>query len=191
MLMVALLAASTTFTVTAQNATKNTRIQRKAQRDAERARLKAQEKASDEISYEEAVQAIRNRQFVLEANQVMFRGGETAYVTSSTNFVLVNQNRGTVQIAFNTPYPGPNGIGGVTVDGQVSDLQTTTDKRGNVNIQFNIQGIGISAQIFINLNKGSNQANVTVSPNFNGNTLTLSGNLIPLNQSNIFKGRSW
>ena len=191
MLMVTLLVASTTFTVTAQNAETKDRVQRKAQRDAERARLKAQEEANDEISYEEAVQAIRNRQFVLEADQVMFRGGETAYVTSSTNFVLVNQSRGTVQVAFNTPYPGPNGIGGVTVDGQVSDLQTTTDKRGNINIQFSIQGIGISAQIFINLYKGSNQTNVTVSPNFNGNTLTLSGKLIPLNQSAIFKGRSW
>lgn len=191
MLLVTLLTASTTFTVTAQNAVPSSRSQRKAQREAERARLKAQEEASETISYQEAVQALQNRQFVLEANQVMFRSGETAYVTSTTNFVLVNEQRGTVQVAFNTPYPGPNGIGGITVDGQINALKTTTDKRGNLSTQFNIQGIGISAQIFITLPKGNNRATVTVSPNFNGNTLTLSGQLVPLNQSSIFKGRSW
>ena len=96
-----------------------------------------------------------------------------------------------VQTAFNTPYPGPNGIGGVTVDGSTSDMQITTDKRGNVNCQFSIQGIGISAQIFISLTNGGNNATVTISPNFNSNTMTLSGNLVPLDQSSIFKGRSW
>ena len=112
-------------------------------------------------------------------------------VASNANFVLVNQGRGTVQVAFNTVYPGPNGIGGVTVDGTTSDMKITTDKRGNVNCQFSIQGIGISAQIFITLTNGGNNASVTISPNFNSNTMTLSGNLVPLDQSSIFKGRSW
>ena len=40
----------------------------------------------------------------------MFRNGQTAFVNSNTNFVLVNQGRGTVQVAFNTVYPGPNGV---------------------------------------------------------------------------------
>ena len=54
-----------------------------------------------------------------------------------------------------------------------------------------IVGIGISAQIFLTLTNGGNNATVTISPNFNSNTMTLSGSLLPLNQSNIFKGRSW
>ena len=41
------------------------------------------------------------------------------------------------------------------------------------------------------LTDGGNNATVTISPNFNSNTMTLSGNLVPLEQSNIFKGRSW
>lgn len=167
------------------------RADRKAQRDAERARLRAQEQASDDIAYQQAVQAIKDRQFVLEANQVIFKYGQTAFVSSNTNFVMLNGNKATVQIAFNTPYPGPNGIGGVTVDGTVSDVKVTTDKKGNVNCNFSVQGIGISAQIFITLTNGGNNATVTVNPNFNSNTLTLSGNLVPLQQSDVFKGRSW
>lgn len=164
---------------------------RKAKRDAERARLKAEQQVADAVSYDEAVAALKSKQFVIEANQIMFRNGQTAFVTSNTNFVLVNQQRGTVQVAFNTVYPGPNGIGGITVDGTVSDIEMTTDKRGNVNCNFSIQGIGISAQIFITLTNGGNNATATISPNFNSNNMTISGNLLPLNQSNIFKGRSW
>ena len=133
----------------------------------------------------------KNKQFVLEANQVVFRNGMSAFVTSNTNFVLMNGNRATVQTAFNTPYPGPNGIGGVTVDGNSSDMKMNIDKKGNVNCSFSVQGIGISAQVFINMSSGNNTASVSISPNFSNNNLTLNGNIVPLDQSNIFKGRSW
>ena len=183
--------SAATTAMYAQESRAERRADRKAQRDAERARMKAEEQVADAISYDDAVAALKAHQFVLEADQVMFRNGQTAFVNSNTNFVLVNQGRGTVQVAFNTVYPGPNGIGGVTVDGTTSDMKFTTDKKGNVNCQFSIQGIGISAQIFITLTNGGNNASVTISPNFNSNTMTLSGNLVPLDQSSIFKGRSW
>lgn len=168
-----------------------TKAERKAARDAKRAQMKAEEAAEAQISYEDAVAALKSHQFVMEADQVQFRTGQTAFVNSNTNFVLVNEQRGTVQVAFNTVYPGPNGIGGVTVDGSVSDIEMNTDKHGNVYCNFSIQGIGISAQIFLTLNNGGNNATVTISPNFNNNNMTLTGNLVPLEQSNIYKGRSW
>ncbi len=164
---------------------------RKQQREAERAKIKAQDQAASMASYQEAIQALQGKEFVLEANQVVFRNGQSVFVTSNTNFVLVNGQKGTVQIAFNTPYPGPNGIGGITVDGTISDMQMNMDKKGNVNCNFTIQGIGISAQIFINMTAGGNNATVTINPNFNSNTMTLNGTIVPLNQSDIFKGRSW
>ena len=168
-----------------------TKAERKAQRDARRAEMKAEEAQQAEVSFEEAVEALKTNQFVLEANQLQLPNGNTVFVDSNTNFVLVNEQRGTVQTAFNTPYPGPNGIGGVTVDGSVSGMEIKTDKKGNYYANFNIQGIGISATVFITLTNGGNNASVTVSPNFNNRNMTLQGSLVPLNQSNIFKGRSW
>ena len=169
--LVALVLVSASTMMYAQESNREVRrADRKAQRDAERARLKAEEQAAD---------------------QVIFKRGQTAFVSSNTNFVMLNGQRATVQVAFNTPYPGPNGIGGVTVDGTTSDVKVTTDKRGNVNCNFSVQGIGISAQVFITLTNGGNNATVTINPNFNSNTLTLSGNLVPLSQSDVFKGRSW
>ena len=41
------------------------------------------------------------------------------------------------------------------------------------------------------MSNGDTNASVTISPNFSNNNLTLNGNIIPLDQSNIFKGRSW
>jgi len=103
----------------------------------------------------------------------------------------MNNDRTTVQVAFNTTYPGPNGIGGVTVDGSTSNVKMETDKKGNITFTFNAQGVGISAQIFITLPTGSDNAEVTISPNFSSNRMSFSGKVIPLDLSNIFKGRSW
>ena len=167
------------------------RADRKAQRDAERAKLRAEEEVQDMAAYQQAVQALKNKQFVLEANQVVFRNGMSAFVTSNTNFVLMNGNRATVQTAFNTPYPGPNGIGGVTVDGNSSDMKMNIDKKGNVNCNFNVVGVGISAQVSIRLTHDTNNASVTINPNFNSNRLSLDGKVIPLSESSVFKGRAF
>lgn len=190
-LVALVLVSASTLTFAQESERDVKRADRKAQRDAERAKMKAEEQAYDAVAYQQAVQALKDKQFVLEADQVIFRNGQSAFVSTTTNFVMMNGSRATVQIAFNTPYPGPNGIGGVTVDGTASDMKITTDKKGNVNCNFSVQGIGISAQVFISLTNGGNNATVTVNPNFNSNTLTLNGDLVPLSQSDVFKGRSW
>lgn len=186
-----MLCAASTAAYAQENMQEQQVTDRKAQRDAERARQKEQEKMEDSLSYAAAVKAMKENKFVLEADQVIFKSGETAYVNSNTNFVLVNSDRGTVQVAFNTAFAGPNGIGGVTVDGNVSAIKIKTGKKGTVTYSFNVQGIGISAQVFLTMSNGSNQATVNINPNFNSRTLTLRGKIIPLEQSTIYKGRSW
>ena len=37
-----------------------------------------------------------------------------------------------VQVAFNVPFSGPNGLGGITVDGNASNYKVKTDKKGNI-----------------------------------------------------------
>jgi Ni/Co efflux regulator RcnB len=163
------------------------RAERKSERDAERAKIKAEEQAEQMASYQEAIQAIKDNKFVLEADQATFVTGESMYVNSSTNFVLVNGEKSTVQTAFNSVNPGPNGLGGVTLEGTVSGAQMSMDKQGNISYSFSVQGIAISAQVFISMAEGNNNATVTINPNFNPNTLTLTGNIVPLQQSDIFK----
>ena len=148
-----------------------------------RKQMKAEQDARDRLAFEEARKAIEAKEFVLEADQVSFKSGSTAQVSSNTNFV--------VQVAFDIPVSGPNGLGGVTVSGSTSDYRQSVDKKGNIRVSMNVIGTGISAQVYINLPNGGNQASVDISPNFNSRRITLRGELLPLSEGNIFQGRTF
>lgn len=165
-------------------------IQAQEAKDVERAEKKALQAKIDSALHMEAYNAIKEKEFTLEADQVVFKYGQTAYVTSNTNFVSVKGNDAVVQVAFNIPISGPNGLGGVTVDGMLSDYKVNEDKKGNVYVSMNVMGTGISARVDITLFEGSHNATVTISPNFNSNRLTLNGVILPAYKSNVFQGRS-
>ena len=186
LMMLVFIGASTAM-YAQESKSENRRAERKAQRDAEKAR----EKREEARAYADAVQAINNRKFVLEADRITFKRGRSAFVTSNTNFVLLNGEKASVQVAFNGPYAGPNGIGGITVDGRVGEVKTATDKKGNVTCSFSVMGVGISAQVSIRLTHDTNYASVTINPNFNSNRLSLDGKVIPLSESSVYKGRSF
>lgn len=184
--LITLVLVSASTLMYAQSSSETRQAERKAQREAQKAR----EKAENERNYAIAVQALKEGKFVLEADQLVFKRGRSAFVSSTTNFVLMDGERASVQIAANNALAGPNGIGGITVDGSRKEMKITTDKKGNVNCSFSVQGIGISAQVYITLTNGGNNASARISPNFNSNTLTLNGVLVPLSQSNVYKGRA-
>lgn len=184
--LITLVLVSASTLMYAQSSSETRQAERKAQREAQKAR----EKAENERNYAIAVQALKEGKFVLEADQLVFKRGRSAFVSSTTNFVLMDGEHASVQIAANNALAGPNGIGGITVDGSRKETKITTDKKGNVNCSFSVQGIGISAQVYITLTNGGNNASARISPNFNSNTLTLNGVLVPLSQSNVYKGRA-
>lgn len=162
----------------------------KEERDAKKQARKEAEAAENQAWYQNAVMAVKERSFVLEADRIEFKRGRFVYVTPSTNFVSLDGDRAVVQLAFNTGYSGPNGIGGITVDGNASGVEVTTDKKGNVTIKMMVQGSAISASVFIRMQAGTNRATATVTPNFNSNRISFTGLLYPTSQSNVFKGRS-
>lgn len=160
------------------------------EKEMTRQERKAAQEALDQLLFQEAKEAIDNKAFVLEADRVYFKYGTTAFVSSNTNFVALDNDKAVVQVAFNIPFSGPNGLGGITVDGTASSYKVTTDKKGNIHVNMNVMGTGISAQVNIDIPKGSNNASVDILPNFNSNHLTLSGQILPLKKANVFKGRS-
>lgn len=154
------------------------------------AERKAVQEKLDSLMYVEAEKAISDKDFTLEADKVVFKYGQTAFVNSNTNFVSVTGDKSVVQVAFNIPASGPNGLGGITLDGNVSKYEVKKDRKGNIHVSMNVMGTGISAMIDIDLYKGSNKASVTISPNFNSNRMTLTGVVVPSSDSRVFKGRS-
>ena len=145
---------------------------------------------ADSIAGVQAAAAVQNRDFVLEADQVTFKNGYTVFVDSNTTFISVKGNRAVVQISPSNFSAGPNGVGGVTVDGSISGMQRMVDKKGNTTLSFNVSGIGINAQIEIYMSPGTNNASATIYPNFNSNTVWIEGNIVPYENSGVFEGMS-
>ena len=158
--------------------------------------IKKQERAEqDSISnmerFNAAVLAIKNQSFVLEANSIQPRNGQLFLVNSSTNFVALHNGQAVVQIASNSPFPSPNGLGGITVQGNASNIEIKEDDKGNVYLNMNVSVVVISATVHLTLIKGDNNANVVVDPNFSGRDLRMNGVLLPYSLSNIFTGTSY
>jgi hypothetical protein len=95
-----------------------------------------------------------------------------------------------VQISPSNYASGPNGLGGVTVDGMITNQQIKVDKRGGMTYSFNVMGVGINAQIDVYTTPGTNMSTAVVYPNFNSNTIWLQGNLVPYDNSNVIEGSS-
>ena len=188
----------TALDINAQNKSGKTKFQQEMQKwhqDMEEFKARSAERReinelTDSIAGVQAAAAVLNRDFVLEADQVTFKNGNTVFVNSSTTFISVKENRAVVQISPSNFASGPNGLGGVTVDGGISGYQITTDKKGRVNLTYNVSGIGISAQIEVYIVPGSTYAQATIYPNFNSNTLWISGNVVPYENANVMEGSS-
>lgn len=162
----------------------------KARQKALRNVQRALQNRIDSVLWDEALTAVKDTAFTLEADKVVFKYGQIAYVNSNTNFVSVNKDNAIVQVAFNVPFAGPNGIGGVTVQGSVSGYKIQTDKKGTTLVAMNVTGVGISAQIWITMYQGTHDANVEILPNFSSERLTLNGVILPLHKSTVYQGRT-
>lgn len=155
----------------------------------DRALEKELQQVQDSLNYAEAMASLEKLDFVVEADKLVFKHGDSAFVNSTTNFVSLTDSRALVQIApFNGG--GPNGIGGITLEGQASNIKLKTDRRGNTYFTMNVMGAALSASVTVSMAKGSNYASVTVDPTFNGNRITFYGRLIPSKKSRVFEGRA-
>ena len=124
----------------------------------------AQQKVKEEL-YQDAVRALENNTFVLEANRLIFKRGRSANVSSIKNFISMANKKATVQVSFDTPRPLQNGLGG-----------------------FTVEGVSISAQVSLTLHRGSNNVSANISPSFHSNTLTMTGELVTQEKARVFEG---
>ena len=193
--------AMTAPDVSAQSANQNGRPHKKQntieawKEDMAKFRARSEEdrklnELADSLAGIQAVAAVKNQDFVLEAQTVQFRNGASIFVDSSTNFISVKGNRAVVQISPSNFSAGPNGVGGVTVDGMISGQEYKVGKHGYATYSFNVMGVGINAQIEVYLTPGTNQASATIYPNFNSNTVWVQGNIVPYENSNVIEGSS-
>lgn len=161
----------------------------RAERLKKRANAERMEFINDSIQYAQAIIAIRNGSWALEASNVTFNNGPSNFVTPSTNYVAINNGTGTIQTALDdTNIYSPNGLGGVTLQGNVNNQELNIDNQGNIHYNYMVQGSNVSATVNIVMSPNSNQATAYITPNFGNGNITMSGSIYPYDQAGVIQG---
>lgn len=161
------------------------RSQKKAVRQAQREQRQKLRQEKAEAAFEVAVQALKNKDWAMQASTVFTNNGMAVPLSDNTNFILFKNDNVYLQLAFSN-IGGPNGFGGITLQGFPSNIQFNTDKNGNVTYSFVVMGNVLNAQVVIYMNKGSNYANASVYSLMSTTSLTFTGAILPSEQANIF-----
>lgn len=145
-----------------------------------------QQHAMDSIAFLTAQKLIQGKGFMLSGDQLSIDNSPFFNVTSNTNFIVVEGNGATVQIS-----PGigaePNGVGGITFQGEVSDFKVDTSRKDAV-ATFHFRANGGSGDVRIVLYKNSNKATAYVNATFYRGKAQLQGQILPLGGTQIMEG---
>jgi len=129
---------------------------------------------------------VEHQAFVLEADRLRDKMGVTINVSSMINFLAVDSISGVIQIGSNA-YVGMNGVGGITVEGRVTNYKYTfNEKSASYNITYNINSSSGTYDITLSV-FSDGRADATVRSNWPGQ-LNYSGYVVPPSRSKVFKG---
>lgn len=159
--------------------------QRKLQKE-----LKKEQQAAEAAQKAQVVTAmVEFQRFVLEADMLRDKRGNSLPVISNINFISADSLTGVIQVGSHT-YIGRNGVGGVTVDGTISEYKYSQHERsGSYNITYILRTPVGTYDVQISA-RPDGRADATVRSTTWGDQLRYSGYLVPLGLSRVFKGMS-
>ena len=149
---------------------------------------KAERRAIFEEQYQQNRETILDRRFAIEANRFADRYGRQVFLSPNTNFVLADGETGVIQLAFNNG-PGFNGLGGITLEGRITNFSINPRKNNASNItgRMTVSGTALGAvDVFFNVN-GEGNASFRVSSSY-GHRFTLHGFITHLDDSVLYQG---
>jgi len=132
---------------------------------------------------------VENQRFVLEANRISGRTGQIIQVNSTLNFLIVDTSHIVIQLASHGGM-GANGVGGVTTEGSIKNYKFVKDKKGyNYTVSFFASTVLGTFDIVLFVN-GDGTANADVNQTTTGSVVRYYGEIVPVELSRIYKGRS-
>lgn len=149
--------------------------------------LKKEQEAEEQTRKSEIVSwMVRNQQFVLEADRLRDKYGNTSMVSSLINFLASDSTVGVIQIGSDR-YVGMNGVGGITVDGRISQYKFSRNERNDTyNVRYHLGtpsgNYDVNMVVF-----PDGRAQASVTSNWPGQ-LNYMGYLVPPAASRVFKG---
>ena len=133
---------------------------------------------NDDVAYAKASNSMRRGYFVLVADniQIGYNGYRHYDISRNSNFILVQDEDGIIQYALNTGIAGANGLGGWTGKGTVRDKRLTSDKNGDIHLQYQLIGSGVNADVHITLFHNTKRAVANI---MGGTPITIYGEILP------------
>lgn len=171
------------FTSYCQSETLSKKEQRKIARE-EKKRL-AEEQAAKEFELLKAM--VMSGKYVVQAERLIGRDGREYSVQSNLNFVKVDGEQGVIQ-SGTTNSSGGNGLGGRTASGKIKNYTVKViEKRRSFNIKYDLHDIDGSFSVTLSVGQ-SGYTVADVRDNILNANVRMSGNLVSLEESTIFKG---
>jgi len=148
--------------------------------------LKKEKQREAEANQAALVQtSIHYKKFVLEGQFLSNKYGEQVVVDPILNFISVDGEECTFQLGKSQGL-GPNGLGGVTIEGKIKDFEVQINKKGIYYIKFRVTSS--AGTLFIHMDVSPlGKAHATITSNTSSNLIYI-GNIVPLESSRIFKG---
>lgn len=129
-------------------------------------------------------QMMKTRNFILEADNLRQEASRSYNVQPNLNFVKVNDDNAVIQMGSTTGV-GFNGLGGITIEGDVTDYELDTSD-GNYNVNFTVDSPSGFFDVFVDTSDPQ-IAEARVS-SIRGNQITFSGKLVPPSSASVTTG---
>jgi hypothetical protein len=154
---------------------------------------KEEKKALKEIERQakakQILDLVNKKSFVIEADYLSGRSGSKIPVPSTINCILVDTTYAVFQVGSNIGSPGPNGVGGSTIEGKITKYYVK-EKTGKKSTSYFISVYLLTSfgsfDIFINT-FDNGVAEATLGDN-RGNKINYYGRLLSKEESRIYKG---
>jgi hypothetical protein len=164
-------------------------LSKKEQRKLEK-ELKKEQQAVEAAEKAKVVDAmVLYQRYVLEANTLRDKRGNSVPVASNINFISADSLTGVIQVGSNL-YVGRNGVGGITIEGNISEYKYTRHERsGSYNITYFLRSPVGTYDVMITVYPDG-RADATVRSTTWGDQLRYSGYMVPIGISRVYKGMS-
>ncbi len=159
---------------------------KKEARAKARAEKKAARAAAEAANAAVVKKLIEDRHFVLEATFLADKTGRRISVTPTLNFIMVEKDKATFQFGGGSQV-GYNGVGGVTMDGNVQNYKYKVDKKGVYHLSFQISTSLGTIFVSMTIMPATSRADATVQGT-GGKKLYYTGEIVPPEKSRVYKG---
>ena len=141
-------------------------------------------------NHQKTMEVLTSRAWVLEAHQIQDRYGESAMIEPNLNFVGVAGEHSSVQLGSSGDI-GWNGVGGITVDGNVRKYELKEGKKpgSGAHVRISVMGAAAGHIDMSILISADGNATATLSDN-TGDKLIYRGKIVPLAESIVYKGQT-